>query len=107
MVRRAVGYDRHESPQALRQLQELYRIIRIYVNFFQPVTRRVGKERFGARVNRWYDDARTPYRCIPETEEVSQIVKDELQAVYLTLYPVGLRRQIDDSLNRRWNLALG
>ena len=53
-----------------------------------------------------YDEARTPYQRVLEAEEVPQTVKDELQAIYLTLNPVSLRRQIDDSLNRLWDLAV-
>jgi hypothetical protein len=106
VVRRTVGYDRYDSPPALRQLQDLYQVLRLYLNFFQPVMKLVGKERFGARVKKRYDDARTPYQRVLEAEEVSQTVKDELQAFYLTLNPVSLRRQIDDSLNRLWDLAV-
>jgi len=106
VVRRVVGYDRYDSAQALRQLQDLYQQLRLYLNFFQPVMKLVGKERFGARVKKQYDEARTPYQRILEAEEVSQTVKDELQARYLTLNPVSLRRQIDNSLNDLWDLAV-
>ena len=106
VVRRVVGYDRNESPPALHQLQDLYQVLRLYLNYFQPVMKLVGKERFGARVKKRYDEARTPYQRILEAEEVSQTVKDELQAMYLTLNPVSLRRQIDNSLNSLWDLAV-
>ncbi len=36
VVRQLVGYDRFEGEQAYRQLAELYRAVRLYVNFFQP-----------------------------------------------------------------------
>jgi hypothetical protein len=106
VVRRVVGYDRYESAQALRHLQDLYLQLRLYLNFFQPVMKLVGKERFGSRVKKRYDEARTPYQRIMEAEEVSQPVKDDLQALYLTLNPVSLRRQIDKSLNDLWDLAV-
>jgi len=106
VVRRVVGYDRYESAQALGQLQDLYQTLRLYLNFFQPVMKLVAKERVGARVKKQYDEARTPYQRILEAEEVSQTVKDELQAMYLTLNPVSLRRQIDNSLNSLWDLAV-
>lgn len=105
VVRRVVGYDRYQSAQALRHLQDLYQQLRLYLNFFQPVMKLVGKERFGARLKKRYDVARTPYQRILEAEEVSQTVKDELQALYLTLNPVSLRRQIDNRLNGLWDLA--
>jgi hypothetical protein len=106
VVRRLVGYDRYESPQALRQLQDLYQLVRLYLNFFQPVTKLVGKERFGAQIKKRYDDARTPYQRVLEAKKVPQPVKDELQILYLTLNPVSLRRQIDDNLNSLWDLAV-
>jgi len=104
VVRRLVGYDRYESGPALRQLQDLYQVLRLYLNFFQPMMKLVGKERFGARVKKKYDDARTPYQRVLEAEEVPQAVKDELQALYLTLNPVSLRRQIDNILTSLWDL---
>ncbi len=36
VVRQLVGYDRFEGQRAYRQLAELYRAVRLYVNFFQP-----------------------------------------------------------------------
>ena len=37
VVRQLVGYDRFEGQRAYRQLAELYRAVRLYVNFFQPL----------------------------------------------------------------------
>lgn len=106
VVRRVIGYDRYESAPALEQLQELYHILRLYHNFFQPVMKLIGKERIGARVKKQYDEAQTPYQRILQAEEVSQTIKDELRQTYLTLDPVSLRRQIDTTLNRLWDLAV-
>lgn len=106
VVRRVVGYDRYESAQALEQLQDLYQVLRLYHNFFQPVMKLIGKERVGARVKKQYDEAQTPYQRILEAEEVSQTIKDELHQTYLTLNPVSLRRQIDTTLNSLWDLAV-
>lgn len=36
VVRQLVGYDRFEGRHAYAQLTELYRAVRLYVNFFQP-----------------------------------------------------------------------
>ena len=35
VVRRLVGYDRYEGVAAWRDLAALYRVLRLYVNFFQ------------------------------------------------------------------------
>ena len=43
IVRQVVGYDRFVGEHALRQLEELYRALRLYVNCFQP-SMRIGGE---------------------------------------------------------------
>jgi transposase InsO family protein len=48
-VRRLVGYSRYSSRAALQQLTEVYELQRLYLNFFQPVRKLVGKERVGAK----------------------------------------------------------
>lgn len=37
VIRRWVGYDRYESQAAFAQMQRLYRALRLYLNFFQPL----------------------------------------------------------------------
>lgn len=49
VVRQFVGYDRFEGERAYRQLVELYRALRLYVNFFQPSMKLQEKQRDGAR----------------------------------------------------------
>ena len=60
IVRALVGYDRFEGEQAYRQLAELYRAVRLYVNGFQPSMKLRTKHREGSKVSRTYHDARTP-----------------------------------------------
>ena len=55
-----VGYDRYESAAALVQMRKVYELLRLYVNFYQPVMKLIGKEREGSRVTKRYDEARTP-----------------------------------------------
>jgi len=55
IVRQLVGYDRFEGEHAYRQLAELYRAVRLYVNFFQPsmklrLKKRAGGKRGGATI---------------------------------------------------------
>ena len=52
VVRQLVGYDRFEGERAYRQLAELYRAVRLYVNFFQPSMKLRTKTRTGSRVRR-------------------------------------------------------
>ena len=45
---------------ALDQMDSLYQLVRLYVNFFQPVMKLRHKTRNGAKVHKVYDTARTP-----------------------------------------------
>lgn len=71
VVRQLVGYDRLEGQRAHQQLGEVYRAVRLYVNFFQPSMKLVSKQRDGAKVGRKYDAALTPWQrllaaeCLP------------------------------------------
>jgi hypothetical protein len=64
VVRQLVGYDRFEGERAYRQLAELYRAVRLYVNFFQPSMKLRTKTRTGSRVRRMYDRAQTPLQRV-------------------------------------------
>jgi hypothetical protein len=60
IVRQVVGYDRFVGEQAFRQLEELYRALRLYVNCFQPSMKLRSKQRNGKKISCCYDPAKTP-----------------------------------------------
>lgn len=62
VVRRLVGYHRYSSKAAYEQMGRLYLLVRQYVNFFQPISKLIAKERVGAKVTKRYDVAKTPYQ---------------------------------------------
>jgi hypothetical protein len=43
VVRHTVGHDRLETPEELQLLNAIYEDLRLYINFFQPVLKLVGK----------------------------------------------------------------
>jgi len=94
IVRRFAGYGRYESPEALACLNELYAVLRDYVNFFQPSMKLVEKTRNGARVTRRYDTPTTPYRRVLASPDVAPAVKGQLTRHYHTLNPAALHRTI-------------
>jgi hypothetical protein len=49
IVRQVVGYDRLVGEHAYRQLTELYRALRLYVNCFQPSMKLLAKQREGKK----------------------------------------------------------
>lgn len=105
IVRALIGYDRYASRAAYAQLTRVYRLVRLHVNFFQPVQKLVRKTRHGAKVHRLYDRAQTPYQRLGASDMLSPAKHQELEALYQRLNPLQLRRQIDAELERLWCLA--
>lgn len=94
VVRRAVGYWRYDTEEELLVLNELYDRLRLYTNFFQPVMKLTEKRRVGSRVQKRYDQAKTPYRRVLESPFILEEAKEELAREYAKLNPVKLRREI-------------
>ena len=105
IVRALVGYDRYASRAAYAQLARVYRLLRLHTNFFQPVQRLVAKSRQGARVRRVHDRAQTPFQRLTATGVLAPDQQRELAALYETLNPLRLRRDIDAALATLWRLA--
>ena len=100
VVRRWVGYGRYDTQEQVNVLNELYRILRLYTNFFFPVMKLKEKERVGSKVIKRYDKPTTPYQRILRAKDVSKEVKDRLRNQYKALNLVHLKRQIDEILKR-------
>jgi len=105
VVRRLIGYDRYSSRPALETLNRVYDLLRLYVNFFQPVMKLKTKTRYGARVHKVYDTAQTPYQRLLKSVALTEAKREQLAATYNYLNPVLLLKQINDNLEHLWNLA--
>ena len=79
--------------------------MRVHVNFFQPVQKLVRKSRDGARVHRLYDRAQTPSHRLCAAGGLASAKRQELDALYQSVHPLALRRQIERELERLWALA--
>ena len=100
-----VGFDRFEGRKAWEALAQLYRVLRKYVNFFQPSLKLIEKERTGAKVSKKYDRAKTPYQRILLSAHISQAMKDSLGDEYRGLDPVDLLRQLEMLQDRLWQYS--
>jgi integrase-like protein len=106
VVRQLVGYDRFEGQRAYRQLAELYRAVRLYVNFFQPSMKLVTKMRTGSRVRRTYGPAQTPFQRVLASGVLDTSTQRRLNAVYRALDPVRLLHQLETLQEALWRHAL-
>jgi hypothetical protein len=104
-VRKLLGWDRYDSVQALKRINELYEQLRIFQNLFQPSMKIRSKTRKGSRVIRRYDQP-----CTPWQRGLKASVKPgpQIQALKSTLEttdPFELSRRIDHQLDCLYSLA--
>lgn len=105
VVRHVIGYDRLETEAEWNLLKDIYADLRLYVNFFQPVLKLMGKERVGEKVIKRYDTAATPYQRGLASPFVNETIKIYLCQQYLQLNPVVLRDRIDANVAKLWKLV--
>lgn len=106
VVRQFVGYDRFEGEAAYRQLIELYRALRLYVNFFQPSLKLKEKRVEGTTTKRTYLPARTPFERLGAADVLSSEAQVRLQAIFAALDPVRLLAQIGQLQEAVWAQAI-
>ena len=102
IVRHSVGYDRYEGEVAYRQLTELYRAVRLYVNFFQPSMKLVNKQREGSKTQRKYAAAQTPFQRLSGAGILSAARQQHLTEVFHALDPVRLLQQVEALQDVLW-----
>ena len=106
IVRRAVGYRRYDTPEELEALNELYAVLRLYTNCFQPSMKLIEKTRIGSKVHKKYDRAKTPYRRVLESVSVPEEAKENLEQIYATLNPAELNREVNRLQDRLEEISL-
>jgi hypothetical protein len=105
VIRRVIGYDRFSSKAAFKALEDIYILLRLYINFFQPVSKLVRKSRHGAKVYKLYDTAQTPYQRLLRSGVLTEDKKRELGDTYGALNPVTLLKEIRRSVEHLCTLA--
>jgi len=98
-VRQIIGYLRHDTEEERIIISDIYRNeLRLYKNFFQPVLKLIEKKRVKGKIKKKYDEAKTPYLRLMESDKISQEKKEELKKIYDSLNPAELKRKIDAKL---------
>jgi hypothetical protein len=99
-----LGWERYDSLEALQTINSLYEKLRIFQNLFQPSMKLSRKIRKGSRLIRRYDQPATPLqRALQSPEQTPQI--QTLKSMAKNTDPFELSRQIDQQLDRLYNLA--
>ena len=106
VVRQFVGYDRFEGVRGYRQLMELYRALRLYINFFQPSMKLREKHRENSRVHRIHDQSKTPFQRLCASGVLFQDMLEKLSSIHRAIDPVRLLRQIETLQDALWRQAV-
>ena len=94
VVRHTVGYRRYEGLEAAAALAELYRSLRLFVNFFQPSFKLAEKSRIGAKVTKRYHAPATPHQRLMADSRTTAATRVRVDALRATLDPVRLLSSI-------------
>lgn len=100
-VRKLLGWQRYDSPRALRAINALYaNELRIMMNWFQPSVKLLKKRRVGSRLVRQYSVAQAPLDRLPPSAALD-ILKEERGQ----FDPFALAHEIELQLTAIWKLA--
>ena len=105
VVRHMVGYRRYEGLEAAAALAELYRSLRLFVNFFQPSFKLAKKSRDGAKVTKRYHPPATPHQRLIADPRTIPATRVRVEALHATLDPVRLLSAIRTSQRRLVEIA--
>jgi hypothetical protein len=81
IVRQVVGHDRLSGELAYRQLREVYRALRLYVNCFQPSMKRQSSSHDEDGVRQVYDPAKTPLQRLVRSGVLPASTQQELTEI--------------------------
>lgn len=106
-VRAYVGYLRLDTVEQTLLLNQIYEKLGFYHNFFLPVMRQKEKhysKDHSAPPKRKHDQARTPFDRLCETKQLPTEQIDELRALRDATNPITLRREIEEMLQKLFEL---
>ena len=105
-VRKIFGWDRYESPEALRAMNELYRNeLHLWHNLFQPSVKLKKKIRKGSKIIRRYGLAQTPFQRVLACKQADPEKVTELKQLFAMVDPFDLSEHIDQELGRLYRMA--
>ena len=106
LVRRAVGYGRHDTPEELNILNRLYYYVCLRMNYFLPTMKLASKQRLGSKVIKHYYAPETPYQRLLASDDVPRQVKQQIKRTYDELNPAQLTREIEQLKQALWKAVL-
>jgi hypothetical protein len=105
-VRKLLGWDRYDTPQAVEAINGLYRDeLRLWLNLYLPSVKLLKKVRVGSKLRRVYDPPQTPLERVASAPGADPESVAELKRLRQQIDPFELARRIDRKLERIHALA--
>lgn len=99
-VRQVIGYLRYDTEEEMSLINDIYQNeLRLFKNFFQPVIKLKEKIRIKGKIHRKYEEAKTPYHRMMESNQIDAKTKDELRLIYENTNPAEIKRRLDKKLD--------
>jgi hypothetical protein len=105
-VRELFGYDRYEQESQVDFMNDIYkRLWNPLWNFFTPVMKLKSKTRVGGRIIKMYDDPKTPYQRLIDSNTLELDQLNKLQSQFKTLNPFEMKKELDEKLKWFFRIA--
>jgi len=104
-VRKLIGWDRYDTPEAVQAMNDLYvHELRLYMNLFQPSVKLRERVRKGSRRTRRYGPPLTALDRLLEMPNIDRTKLEPLVQLRARLDPFALSATIRRKLARIWTL---
>jgi hypothetical protein len=98
-VRELFGYERIDDMQTLILMNEIYQAYwNPLWNYFTPMMKLVKKERIKSQIKKTYDEPKTPYQRLLDTDRLTIQEKRKLKEAYASKNPFFLKKELDRKL---------
>ncbi|MCH7733326.1 MAG: integrase, partial [Candidatus Marinimicrobia bacterium] len=92
IIRQYLGYNRFEHVELVEELNNIYTSEwRLFMNFFRPSSKLQKKVRINGKVKKVYDNPKTPYQRLLESDKISYAEKEKLKSQFAKLNPFKLQ----------------
>lgn len=107
-VRKLVGYFRYDSKEEVSLLNEIYKRADLLDNFFIANFKLKDKikNNKGKTVKKIYENPKTPYQRLLESDSLTENQKQILIKTFNNLNMVKLRNEINELTNKLYNIQL-
>lgn len=105
-VRELFGYCRVEDERLITLMNEIYQVYwNPLWNYFTPVMKLKKKTRIGSKIKKEYDDPKTPYQRLQDSEKLTLHNKKRLKDKMATKNPFFLKKELDKKLKLFFQLT--